>query len=420
MKSGDGTRWPLALVVVGLAGLALVASGSDLPVPVRAPVAATRRGRLWSGESLAVLEPPAPGRSLPPGPVAVATTAAAPTTVPPAGLSPAGAPRHATPAAAGARLSGAGVPAADRPRPEPNRSAPGGASPPAPGAVWPGDFPDPSILEADGMYYAYSTEVGATYVPVIRSVDLVHWQYVGDALPALPEWSDGFEVWAPDVVATPAGYVMFYATRDAKTGDQCISRAISALPQGPFVDTSVDPFVCQVGQGGDIDPDPFVDADGAQWLLWKSQGTIGGQPPRIWAQPVVGDWAALAGKAVPILAPSQPWEASVVEAPFMFRAAGRYFLLYSGNDWDSSRYAVGYAVCAAVVGPCVKPVSGPVLASHGLEEGPGSPAVFTDVLGRLRIAFAAWTAPKVGYPGGARSLHIGSLSVAGGRLSVQG
>ena len=332
-----------------------------------------------------------------------------------------GEPAAPPPSAPAARQPAAPQPAPSYPAPkaEANRSAPAPPpSTPPPGAVTAGDFPDPTVLRVGAVYYAYSTQVGASSVPVIRSVDLVHWESAGTALANLPAWSSGASVWAPSVVAAASGYVLFYSTRDTRTGDQCISRAVSLLPQGPFVDTSADPFECQLNLGGSIDPDAFVDADGAQWLVWKSQGTASGTPPQLWAQAIGGDWKFLAGRPVPLLRPDQPWEGGVVEAPTMFRSGGRYYLLYSGNDWNTAAYAVGYAVCRAVTGPCTKPRARPVLAVHADEAGPGSATVFTDAVGHLRIAFHAWTIPHVGYPGGQRSLHLGTLGVSGDALAI--
>jgi len=48
---------------------------------------------------------------------------------------------------------------------------------------------------------------------------------------------------------------------------QCISRAVSDNPAGPFVDERSEPLVCQLELGGSIDPSPFVDADGTPYLL---------------------------------------------------------------------------------------------------------------------------------------------------------
>jgi hypothetical protein len=59
-----------------------------------------------------------------------------------------------------------------------------------------------------------------------------------------------------------------------------------------------------------------------------------------------------------------------------------------------------------------------VLASRGDTVGPGGPDVFQDLDGNWQVAFAAWTAPYVGYvsldpytpdPRYARSLHVSPL-----------
>ena len=66
----------------------------------------------------------------------------------------------------------------------------------------------------------------------------------------------------------------YYTARHLASGFQCISRAIADRPEGPYVDTSTRPFVCQVAGSeslcGSIDPSPFVDTNGKSYLLWKS------------------------------------------------------------------------------------------------------------------------------------------------------
>jgi len=333
---------------------------------------------------------------------------------------PASGPSNSGPGA-GASTPPVTAPPIPAPNPEPNRAAPSGPAPtPQPGSVWSGDFPDPSVLQVGAAFYAYSTEAGLTHVQTLTSTDLTHWQYLGEALPELPPWSTGLAVWAPHVVKSATAYVMFYASKDAKTGDQCIGRAVSVVPQGPFVDSSADPFMCQVDQGGDIDPDPFVDTNGAQWLVWKSQGTLTGIPSKLWSEPVNGDWSILSGSPTAIATVSQAWEKTTVERPDMVHQGGSYYLLYSGNDWWTSSYGVGYAVCRSMTGPCQKPLDHPILASHGSQAGPGSCSTFTDLLGHLRVAYAAWTPPQVGYPGGRRSLHLAALGFLGGQPSITG
>ena len=46
----------------------------------------------------------------------------------------------------------------------------------------------------------------------------------------------------------------------------------------------------------------------------------------------------------------QPWEGPVVEAPFMWKHGGQYYLFYSGNGYVTPEYAVGYAVSNCITG----------------------------------------------------------------------
>lgn len=288
-----------------------------------------------------------------------------------------------------------------------------------PGEVWNGDFPDPFVLRVGPVYFAYATENQLTEVQTIESTDLVHWSWVGDAMGRLPDWASWGYLWGPSVLARTGSYVLYYATREAATGTECISHAVSALPSGPFVDTSTGPLVCQRDRGGSIDPSPFVDADGRAYLVWKSEGTATGEPTRIWSQGLTPDGLGLVGEPTELLHTDQPWEGPIVEAPSMTRTADGYHLLYSGNRWETADYAVGHATCASPAGPCTK-TGAPVLASRGSLAGPGSAEVFTDATGGLHLAFHAWDAGQVGYPGGARSLHVAPLMLAGTSAVVGG
>lgn len=58
----------------------------------------------------------------------------------------------------------------------------------------------------------------------------------------------------------------------------------------------------------------------------------------------------LAGEPKVVIQNDQPWEGPVVEAPFMWRHAGKYYLFYSGNAYTSPEYAVGFAVADSVTG----------------------------------------------------------------------
>ncbi len=286
------------------------------------------------------------------------------------------------------------------------------------GLVYPFDFPDPYVLPVGGTTYAYATNSAEGNIQIIASTDLVHWNPVGNALPRLPAWAAPNATWAPSVLPIGGQYVLYYSAVVPNGGEQCISAATAAQPQGPFVDTSTAPMACQANLGGSIDPSPFVDINGTPYLEWKTIGA-NGQPPTIWSQQLDPAGTGLVGSgAVPLLSPGQSWEGGVVEAPDLVAVAGRYFLFYSGNNWNSANYAVGVATCTGPLGPCTKPLAQPILASGSGVAGPGGASVFADSSGTLWIAFHAWAAGAVAYPH-SRDLYLRRLSFAGPMPSVE-
>ncbi|MFN2506686.1 MAG: glycoside hydrolase family 43 protein [Acidimicrobiales bacterium] len=281
---------------------------------------------------------------------------------------------------------------------------------------YPGDFPDPFVLPVHGTYHAYGTQNGSLSVQHMESPDTMDWKDLGNALPVLPLWGEWGRTWAPGVLKRGLHYVLYYTVRQRSSGRQCISTAISLLPQGPFLDLSLRPLICQLDRGGSIDPYPFVDRNGSAYLLWKSDDNALGRPTSLWGRRLTPDGLSLSGSTVRLLDSDQPWEGGVVEGPAMVFAGGTYYLFYSANRWDSAESATGYATCATPLGPCTKvTTSAPWMASHGDAVGPGGPAFFSDDTGRTRIAYHAWSPGRIGYDnGGARSLWIDRISFTSG------
>jgi beta-xylosidase len=147
------------------------------------------------------------------------------------------------------------------------------------------------------------------------------------------------------------------------------------------------------------------------YLQWKSNGGAG--PATIWSEQLNPSGTAFAANTSPaqLLVPDQAWEAGVVEAPDLVTNDGRYFLFYSGSNWNSANYAVGVASCSGPLGPCAKQLSQPVLASATME-GPGSESIFTDASGSYWIAFDGWIPGGVGYPH-SRDLYLRRLNLSG-------
>lgn len=160
---------------------------------------------------------------------------------------------------------------------------------------------DPSVLRgrADeaGTWYMYCTSdplndartssgaLDFRRLPILRSRDLVHWTFAGEALPARPSWASATaKLWAPDVVwsSTYDRYYMTYAvtdTVDAVSGepgcavDPAIAVAVATKPTGPWR-TMATPLVPprRTGTGcsfaSTIDPDVLGGAIGRTGTIY--------------------------------------------------------------------------------------------------------------------------------------------------------
>lgn len=263
-------------------------------------------------------------------------------------------------------------------------------------------------MRVDDVYYGYATNTEGSNLPVIRSPDLVTWERLRDGMPALPPWAkpNFGNTWAPGVIEIGDQFVLYFVARDKVSDRQCIGVAAAATPEGPFSPQSAEPFICQSDLGGSIDPYPFLDDDGQLYIYWKNDGNCCGKPVDLWVQRLSDDGLALEGDPVALVRRDQAWEIPLIENPAAVKHDDAYYLFYSANWWESDRYAVGYAVCETVVGPCVKPLDGPIFESAGPVAGPGGEAFVTDVAGNLWMAYHAWTQGRVGYPTGVRSLRI--------------
>ncbi len=314
------------------------------------------------------------------------------------------------------------------------------ASAPAAGAanwspVHASDFPDPSILQWQGVYYGFATQSFSsagdiTNIQVSTSLDGVNWTPSGiDALPTLPSWAEVGDTWAPSVAHSSVGndFVMYYTATETSTGDQCIGVATSTQAAGPYTDPNAAPVVCDNGVdpppttlddgnwGGSIDPDIFTNNAGNSFLLWKSDGNHMAVSTPIRSVPLTSNLLAPAGQPTTLLWDDEPWQSNIVEGPDMVETQTSYYLFYAGSDEGASTYAVGWAGCPS--GPsaaCTEmSTTGPLLATSPGMSGPGGPDVFTLPSGQLVMAFAAWQGSTIGYLRcGIRPMYLATLTIA--------
>jgi beta-xylosidase len=279
--------------------------------------------------------------------------------------------------------------------------------------VYDANFADPFVLGVGGEYFAFATNGPLGNVQTLRSPDLIHWEQIGDALPKLPSWSTAGKVWAPEVAMHgPDRFLMYYTTADDRSGRQCVSLAVASRPEGPYVDQSRAPLICQPDEGGSIDASPFVDAAGHRYLYWKNDGNAIGIDTWIYGSRLSPDGMRLIGERIRLFKQDLPWEGHLVEAPFMLERDGILHMFYSANAFDKAEYAVGHAVCQTALGPCKK--SGdPLLVSSDDAAGPGHNMVIRDKDGRYWFVYHAWDPALVGVDPPGRTMWLSELTWTG-------
>jgi arabinan endo-1,5-alpha-L-arabinosidase len=260
-------------------------------------------------------------------------------------------------------------------------------------------FPDPTTIRAhDGHWYAYGTtnpifnsagETGEHILPTLRSDDLTHWSYVGDAiaLDAKPAWwPAGTRAWAPDIRYLDGTYYLTYAL---STGG--VALMTSAGPTGPWADHGL--LVPGGNSGcptGNIDQAMLTDTDGTHYLYWGSYDTI--------------CVSAMNANATALVGPiTQIGHGRRMEGAYVVHRDGFYYLFYSDGgccDGAFSGYTVKVGRATSPTGPFLTPSGDPltdrrshdgiVLASTANGwDGPGHNAVATDLAGQDWLVYHA-------------------------------
>jgi beta-xylosidase len=285
--------------------------------------------------------------------------------------------------------------------------------------VYSGDFPDPQIIRVGADYYAYATQSGGLNVQVMRSTTLLSWEHLGEAMPVVPGWSRPGFTWSPAVLQRGDRFVMYVTVRVAAHQRQAIAMAVADHPAGPFAPVGDGPLVFQASRGGSIDPDPFVDADGHAYLVWKSDGELVNSPSAVWVRELADDGLGFTRRLVPwcqehrLLQRGAPWEGPLIEAPCIRRDDDRYFLFYSAGRWTDATYGIGYALGTAADSAFTKVTTdGPWLGTGPDAAGPGGQCVVEDAEGGVWLGYHAWDPAAVGYEHhGARRLYVDRLEL---------
>src|SRR4051812_35833415 len=152
---------------------------------------------------------------------------------------------------------------------------------------------DPSVIKVGADYYVFGSHLAAA-----KSSDLMNWTMVADgvtntnplftnvltALQQTFQWSQGNDLWAPDVVRLADGKFYFYY--DSCRGDSPLSAlgvAVADSVTGPYTNKQIFLRSGMSGLSEDgvtnydaqvhpnvVDPQTFFDASGHLWMIYGS------------------------------------------------------------------------------------------------------------------------------------------------------
>ena len=259
-----------------------------------------------------------------------------------------------------------------------------------------GDYPDPSVIRVGRDYWATATtSQWAPIFPLLHSTDLVNWESRGAVFQTPPSWSAG-SYWAPEISADGGRFFVYYTARK-KEGPLCVAVADAARPEGPYTDRGA--LVCQ--EAGSIDAVAVRDENGRRYLVWKEDGNSRKLPTPLWAQPLSDDGVRLVGEKTEILRNEAPWEAHLVEGPYILRRGDWFYLFYSADACCGRRcnYKLGVARSRRLLGPWERFPGNPILAGNEQWKCPGHGTIVQDQAGRTYLLYHAYEASTFEFVG---------------------
>ena len=253
----------------------------------------------------------------------------------------------------------------------------------------PGYFADGSIKKFGDTYYLWATSDavanGGGQPVTWASKDFVNWYSVNNAINTgkIDKAHQGWAWWAPDVTPGPDGKYYLYHANGEYQGC-CIYGAVSDSLWGPWtaLKTAYTPvldseYMGRLPNGENavlaLDGQGFLDDDGQRYLFFCT-----------WAQSLAGrgaGWVRLnddmkSFSAKGIIPNSQA--KNVMEAPFMLKHNGIYYLMYSCLFCTDSSYNIQYASSDSVTGTYT--YGSKILGTNadGSVDGPGHHSVLDE------------------------------------------
>jgi xylan 1,4-beta-xylosidase len=242
--------------------------------------------------------------------------------------------------------------------------------------VIPGELPDPSIIEVEGVYYACgsSNDWGPVY-PIYKSTDLKNWTFVNYVFSERPSWTQS-SYWAPELYYHNNTFYCYY-TAKRNDGISCIGVATTKNIENGFQDEGV------IIEWGNEAIDAFVyNENETLYITWKAYGLTPDKPIQILGSELSEDGLSLKGEAFEILtANADSWEKGGAEGQCIVKHNGYLYMIYSGNACcgGGCDYKVGVARAKTMQGTWEKFEKNPLMESNDTWKCPGhGTAINTD------------------------------------------
>lgn len=225
---------------------------------------------------------------------------------------------------------------------------------------------DPVMAKDGDKFYLYSTGRGISFY---SSSDMIQWMPEGRVFENPPSWAHkaaaGFKdhIWAPDIHRHNGRFYLYYAVSDFGKNTSGIGVTVNSTldPRAPNYQWDDRGMVLQSVPGRDlwnaIDPNVVEDDKGVAWMSFGSFWT-GIKLARLddsWthlAEPQ--KWHTIARRERPTFTTDEKGGPAEIEAPFIFKKNGWYFLFVSFGkccQGANSTYHVMIGRARAVTGP---------------------------------------------------------------------